>query len=104
MLEVVAEILARVDIPILARLSLPSTGVVVVGSQRWLKRLRRAVPDTRVVHTHDIAWHSRFGWDDLIASGLLRPLVRGDRCVTGRPPAIPTSGRAQSRCPKVRRW
>src|SRR5947209_5361773 len=31
-----------------------------------------------VVHSDDVAWaHSRFGWDDLMISGVLRPLRAG---------------------------
>jgi hypothetical protein len=56
------------------------------GKTTLAGRLRDAVPGTVVVHTDDIAWaHSRFGWDDLLAGGVLRP-VRVGQAVHYRPP------------------
>ena len=46
-----------------------------------------------VVHTDDIAWrHSVFGWDGLIANGVLVPARRGET-VSYRPPAWDFHGR-----------
>jgi hypothetical protein len=45
------------------------------------------------VHTDDVAWHhSRFGWDDLMITGILEPLHAG-RPVRYQPPAWPRRGR-----------
>ena len=56
------------------------------GKTTLAGRLRDAVPGAAVVHTDDIAWaHSRFGWDDLLVSGVLRP-VRSGQGVSYRPP------------------
>ena len=44
-------------------------------------------PGLEVVHTDDVAWwHSRFGWDDLLITGIIEPLRLG-RSVAYRPPA-----------------
>ena len=57
------------------------------GKTTLAGRLRDVVPGAAVVHTDDIAWwHSRFGWDDLLIDGVLRP-VRAGRPVAYRPPA-----------------
>jgi hypothetical protein len=57
------------------------------------ERLRLAVPGTQVVHTDDIAWwHSRFGWVDLMTTGVLEPLHHGCS-VHYRPPAWESRGR-----------
>ena len=65
------------------------------GKSNFAGRIALALPGTSVVHTDDIAWwHSRFGWDDLLISGVLAPLRRGE-AVDYRPPAW--DGRAQSR-------
>ena len=49
--------------------------------------LTAAVPGAVVVHTDDIAWwESFFGWDHLLAAGVLLPLRHG-RDVAYRPPA-----------------
>ncbi len=58
-----------------------SSGKTTLGG-----RLRDAVPEAVVVHTDDIAWaHSRFGWDDLLAGGVLGP-ARAGQAVRYRPP------------------
>jgi hypothetical protein len=55
--------------------------------------LARSLPKTAVVHTDDVAWkHSFFGWTDLLAEGILRPLHRGES-VSYRPPAWSQHGR-----------
>jgi hypothetical protein len=64
------------------------------GKTTLAERIRAAVPGAQVVHTDDIAWaHSRFGWDDLMISGVLEPLHRGE-LVHYRPPAWERHGRA----------
>jgi hypothetical protein len=56
------------------------------GKTTLAARLREAVARSAVVHTDDIAWwHSRFGWADLLISGILAP-VRAGRPVSYRPP------------------
>lgn len=63
------------------------------GKTTLADRLVRAVPGAEVVHTDDIAWaHSRFGWEDLMAEGVLAPLHRGE-AVGYRPPAWAPHGR-----------
>lgn len=56
--------------------------------------LARSMPTTAaLVHTDDVAWHhSFFGWTDLLAEGILRPLHRGES-VSYRPPAWAQHGR-----------
>jgi hypothetical protein len=55
--------------------------------------IRDAVDGAVVVHTDDIAWrHSVFGWDELLASGVLSPARRGE-AVAYRPPAWDIHGR-----------
>jgi hypothetical protein len=57
------------------------------GKTTLAERLRAAVPGAQVVHTDDIAWaHSRFGWSDLMITGVLEPLRRGE-FVHYRPPS-----------------
>ena len=55
------------------------------GKTTLAARIAAAVPGSAVVHTDDIAWeHSRFGWSDLLADGILAP-VRQGRGVSFRP-------------------
>lgn len=58
--------------------------------------LAAAVPGAVVVHTDDVAWwESFFGWDHLLAAGVLLPVRRGqDVCF--RPPAWDRRGRPGS--------
>jgi hypothetical protein len=57
------------------------------GKTSLASRLQRAISGAVTVHTDDIAWwHSRFGWAELLASGVLEPLRRG-QAVAFRPPA-----------------
>jgi hypothetical protein len=64
------------------------------GKTTIAERLRAAVPRASVVHTDDVAWHeSFFGWDGLMAGGVLEPLRRGE-AVAFRPPAWEARGRA----------
>jgi hypothetical protein len=66
------------------------------GKTTLAARIREAVPGSAVVHTDDIAWeHSRFGWSDLLADGILAP-VRQGRAVSFRPPRWAEHGRAGS--------
>jgi hypothetical protein len=63
------------------------------GKTTIAERLRAALTGAEVVHTDDIAWwHSRFGWDDLMISGVLDPIHRGQP-VHYRPPAWEERGR-----------
>jgi hypothetical protein len=66
------------------------------GKTTLAARIREAVPGSAVVHTDDIAWeHSRFGWADLLADGILVP-VRQGRAVSFRPPRWAEHGREGS--------
>jgi hypothetical protein len=63
------------------------------GKTTLAHRLEQAVPGAVTVHTDDIAWwHSFFGWADLLASGVLEPIRRG-QAVAFRPPAWDERGR-----------
>jgi hypothetical protein len=56
------------------------------GKTVLAERLRANMAPAAVVHSDDVAWgHSRFGWDDLMADGVLAPLRAGD-AVHYRPP------------------
>jgi hypothetical protein len=56
------------------------------GKTTLAGRLRDAVAESAVVHTDDIAWwYSRFGWSELLISGVLIP-ARSGRPVCYRPP------------------
>lgn len=64
------------------------------GKTALAERLGRAMPPAAVVHSDDVAWaHSRFGWDDLMAAGVLRPLHAGGP-VHYRPAGWDRDGRA----------
>jgi hypothetical protein len=66
------------------------------GKTTLAARICEAVPGSAVVHTDDIAWeHSRFGWSDLLADGVLVPVRRG-RAVSFRPPRWAEHGREGS--------
>jgi hypothetical protein len=63
------------------------------GKTSLAGRLERAISGAVSVHTDDIAWwHSFFGWADLLASGVLEPIRRG-QAVGFRPPAWDERGR-----------
>ncbi|MBU2667396.1 hypothetical protein KOI35_28180 [Actinoplanes bogorensis] len=63
------------------------------GKTTLAERISREHPGSVVVHTDDIAWwHSRFGWDDLMAGGVLRPW-RAGQDVRYQPPAWAPRGR-----------
>lgn len=66
------------------------------GKTTLAGRIGEAVPGSAVVHTDHIAWeHSRFGWADLLADGILAPARMG-RAVSFRPPRWDEHGRAGS--------
>jgi hypothetical protein len=66
------------------------------GKTTLAARICEAVPGSAVVHTDDVAWeHSRFGWSDLLADGILVP-VRQGRTVSFRPPRWAEHGREGS--------
>ncbi len=63
------------------------------GKSTFAERVTAAVPGAVVVHTDDVAWwESFFGWDHLMASGVLEPARRGEG-VRFRPPAWEERGR-----------
>ncbi len=63
------------------------------GKTALAERLARALSPAAVVHSDDVAWaHSRFGWDDLMSEGVLRPLRAGGR-VHYRPAGWDKDGR-----------
>lgn len=63
------------------------------GKSTLVGALHAAVPACAVVGTDEVAWHhSFFGWDDLLADGVLGPVRRG-QAVSYRPPAWDERGR-----------
>jgi hypothetical protein len=63
------------------------------GKTTLAHHLEQAIAGAVTVHTDDIAWwHSFFGWADLLASGVLEPIRRG-QAVAFRPPAWDERGR-----------
>jgi hypothetical protein len=63
------------------------------GKTTLAARICEVVVGAVVVHTDDIAWrHSVFGWNELLASGVLLPALRGE-AVAYRPPAWDIHGR-----------
>jgi hypothetical protein len=66
------------------------------GKTTLAGRIAAAGPGSAVVHTDHIAWaHSRFGWADLLAGGILEPARQG-RAVSFRPPRWDEHGRPGS--------
>ncbi|GLL02249.1 uridine kinase family protein [Dactylosporangium matsuzakiense] len=66
------------------------------GKTMLAERLRRAVPNSAVVHTDDVAWnHAYFDWGGLMAEHILEPLHRG-AAVDYRPGAWAAHGRPGS--------
>jgi uridine kinase len=64
------------------------------GKSTLAALLHRELPASSVVHTDDIAWHEPlFGWGDLLADAVLRPLHQGQE-VSWRPPQWEARGRA----------
>ena len=63
------------------------------GKTTLAHHLEQLIAGAVTVHTDDIAWwHSFFGWADLLASGVLEPIRRG-QAVAFRPPAWDERGR-----------
>ncbi|NTW40463.1 MAG: hypothetical protein HGA44_11355 [Cellulomonadaceae bacterium] len=63
------------------------------GKSTFSARLAAAVPGAALVHTDDVSWYeSFFGWDTLLADGVLTPARRGEP-VSFRPPAWDVRGR-----------
>jgi len=63
------------------------------GKSTLADQLQAAVPSSSVVHTDDVAWHHAFfDWADLLASGVLEPVRRGD-AIAYRPPGWVAKGR-----------
>jgi hypothetical protein len=63
------------------------------GKSTLAERIAASVPGSCVVHTDDVAWwESFFGWDRLLAEGVLAPARRG-QAVAFRPPAWDARGR-----------
>lgn len=63
------------------------------GKSTLAGRLHQAVIASVIVHTDDIAWHhSYFGWAELLATGVLEPVRRG-QAVRYRPPGWDTHKR-----------
>jgi hypothetical protein len=66
------------------------------GKTTLAARISELVPGSVVIHTDDIAWeHSRFGWADLLADGILVPVQQG-QAVSYRPPRWDDHGREGS--------
>lgn len=64
------------------------------GKSTVAETLRGHARATVVVHTDDVAWYeSFFGWETLLAQGVLEPARRGEP-VAFRPPAWSQRGRA----------
>ena len=63
------------------------------GKTTLATRLAAALPDAALVHTDDVAWwHGFFDWADLLRTGILEPLHRGE-AVAFTPPAWTARGR-----------
>jgi hypothetical protein len=91
--DVVADLLAAVGEPVGRPATLAVDGRSGGGKTTLAARIAATVPDTVVVHTDDVGWwESFFGWDHLLASGILEPAHRGD-AVGFRPPAWDRRGR-----------
>lgn len=91
--EVVAELLAVVGAPAERPAVLAVDGRSGGGKSTFSNRLAALVPGSAVVHTDDVAWwESFFGWDHLMAGGILEPVRRGEP-VAYRPPAWEARGR-----------
>ncbi len=85
--DVVADLLAVVGSPAGRPAILAVDGRSGGGKSTFAERVAAAAPGAVVVHTDDVAWwESFFGWDRLMASGVLEPARRGEP-VRFRPPA-----------------
>jgi len=64
------------------------------GKSALTSRIAARVPGAVVVHTDDIAWHhAAFDWADMLVTGVLEPVRRGEP-VSFRPPQWEARGRA----------
>jgi mannitol-1-/sugar-/sorbitol-6-phosphatase len=72
--------LVRQLLPDLSRASLSIVGIdgrSRSGKSTLAEIIKQCTEGVAIVHTDDIAWHhSYFGWSDVLASGVLRPLRR----------------------------
>lgn len=85
--DVVTELLAALGRPAGRAAVLAIDGRSAGGKSTFAERVAAAVPGAVVVHTDDVAWwESFFGWDHLMAAGVLEPARRGEP-VRYRPPA-----------------
>ncbi len=85
--DVLADVLAAIEPPHGRPVILAVDGRSASGKTTIAKRLAALVPGAVIVHSDDVAWwESFFGWDELMAEGILRPLHRGED-VSYRPPA-----------------
>jgi hypothetical protein len=91
---VVADLLALVGAPAGRPAVLAVDGRSGAGKSTFAAQVAAAVaPGAVVVHTDDVAWwESFFGWDHLMAAGILEPARRGE-AVRFRPPAWDARGR-----------
>ena len=91
--DVLTEVRAALPAPASRPLILAIDGRSASGKTTMAARLSLLVPGSTVVHSDDVAWwESFFGWDHLMASGILEPLHRGE-AVRYRPPAWEARGR-----------
>jgi len=66
------------------------------GKSTLAERIAAVMSGSSVVHTDDVAWwQSRFGWNDLLISGVIEPL-RHEEAVDYRPPAWDARDRPDS--------
>lgn len=66
------------------------------GKTTLAERLQRAVPNSAIVHSDDVAWnHAYFDWGAVLVENILRPLHRG-AAVDFRPEAWISHGRPGS--------
>jgi energy-coupling factor transporter ATP-binding protein EcfA2 len=94
--ELVARVLDGAEAPDGRPLILAVDGRSGGGKSTLANLLADAMPLSAVVHTDDVAWNeSMFDWADLLVTGVLEPLRRGE-AVSYRPPAWAVHGRAGS--------
>lgn len=91
--EVIDELVALLGAPDGRPAVLGVDGRSAGGKSTIAQRLAEAIPGSVVVHSDDVAWwESFFGWDHLMAAGVLEPVHRGE-AVRYRPPAWDIRGR-----------
>ncbi|WP_324534061.1 hypothetical protein [Actinotalea sp.] len=92
--DVVDDLLARARRPVGRPAVVAVDGRSAGGKSTLTGRIADAVPGSVVVHTDDVAWwESFFGWDALLAAGVLEP-ARAGLPVAFRPPAWDARGRS----------